>query len=98
MPWPTCCVGPGSWRRAPLMLLVLAENRAQAAGNLADRSVSFGASQDLRHQVIARPGGVFERAEAGVNRRVVARSAQLAKLGDLLLLDFGIDRKSTRLN
>ena len=57
---------------AALAFVVFAEDGAEPVGNFAHRGVSLGTGKDVRHQVVAGTGGVFERAQANLSGAGVA--------------------------
>src|SRR5262245_26905552 len=82
-------------KRSPLALrrlVVLAEHHAHGLSHLALGRVDAGAVDQERHEVlrlVARRLG--ERREPAGHEVVVARLAQLAQGGHLVLLDLGVD-------
>ena len=89
--WPGVFNGAGALR-----LPVFPEHRAQPVGNFTHGRVRFRAAQDMRHQVIARPGSLFERPQPLLQRRAVARCPHFTDSRDLLVLQFGIQPEGRR--
>src|ERR1035438_6384632 len=80
-----------NWASRRLTLLaVFPEHRAQPVRNFTDRRMGFRTGQDVRHQIIVRPGSLLERPQPFFEHHAIARCPHFAHARDLLSLQLGI--------